>query len=146
MIGRKALYSGDWFDEGFRQRYPSERWIGDNALCFLLDAPRRSARQDRVVLTNEAKAPLEYVLVDSEDLCLVLDLQPGTTHTVMTPTPKAQNASWLSVAGLFADGRELPITGRNFRLGSGEQNPTEYRIVIANGGGVTMTRLERDSR
>jgi hypothetical protein len=96
-----TYYRADWFDDSFRDAYPSNEWLSDRVLRFNWAQAKTFARYP-VVVRNTSDRQLSVLLIDTADRFVILELVPEIDLRIDVPY-KASTY----VSGLFADGSLL---------------------------------------
>ena len=129
VLVNKYLHSGDWFDPSFNDLYRQHEWVTNSAIRFSWENSA-ATRCDKLVVRVDTKTPISYLYIESRDLFLVFNPEPGSQFTLCA-SPQTW-LSWLEVEGEFADGKPIPWKGSNFTIHS--TGPFEYQISITSDG------------
>lgn len=138
VLADKFLHFGDWLDPSFNFLYTQHRWLSNTTIQFLREAAPEP-ECDRLVVRNDTDKAISYLLIESRDLFLVFNLDPGSEVKIRS-TPQGaltRDLSWIEVEGEFADNRRIDWQGVNFKLRD-QKGPFEYHISI-NAGGAQVT-------
>jgi hypothetical protein len=95
------IYRADWFDDSFRDAYPSNEWLSDRVLRFNWAGGKTFARYPLLV-RNTSDRQISVLLIGTGDSFVILELDPEIDLRIDVPY-KANTY----VSGLFADGSLL---------------------------------------
>jgi hypothetical protein len=90
------------------------RWASHNVLDFGSEQFMPDRARDEVVVTNVAKQPVAYLILEAGQAFLMLNFQPGAS--VKLEALPQLNSAYIQGGGRFRDGREIPFQGMNFHL------------------------------
>ena len=125
----KYLHSGDSLDPSFNDSYSQHNWVSNSVLRFSRENVSAD-KCDRVVVRIDSEKPITYLYIESRDLFLVFNPEPGSQFTLYAfPQALKGDLSWVEVEGEFADGQPIPWKGANFVIGSAP-GPFEYQIRV----------------
>ena len=106
VVNRELLFTGDFLDAGFQERYPNYLWVSENILR--IGRNDVAERASEIVVSNESASAVSYLLLETMgDKAIIFDLAPETTVHLSFP---------------FADERfsglcEMAATGKRFGAG-----------------------------
>lgn len=129
-----TLYRSDWLDDAFRTEFPREEWQQRNVLRFV--PATGGGRRGRLLVVNDSRKPITYLLVSAGDLFLIADVAPHQTVSLDTPVD-----IWPSIEGRFLDKSLIPTTG--FRLSEATAAARNIEIRITESG-VSATRVAQN--
>src|SRR5262245_9944405 len=133
VVVDKYLHWGDWFDPSFNDSYRQHDWVTSSVLRFSWESVE-TTKFDRLLVQIDTKKPITYLYIESKDLFLVFNPEPGSQFTLCAfPQSWKSSLSWIEVEGEFADGQAIPWKGTNFIIDSGA-GPFEYQISITPDG------------
>lgn len=134
--GRPLFEKSDIGDDSnyFADLFPEHAWVSDSV--FRLgerDAP--GLAHDELSVTNDSRQPISYlrVVTCKPEMFWLFDVPPGETVKLAAcpQTDGLADLSWVAFQGRLADGRELPFTGKNFKIRGVYVAPAHYRIKVS---------------
>ena len=127
VVSDQTLHSGDWFDPSYSILYPQHAWQSENVLHFYRKEYFDGGQPSTIVVGNKSNQTIKYLMVNSINAYLLFDLQPGSVTTLRIP-PTRGDLTYLRVEGVYADGREVNVTGSDFITMGRAQ--IEYLITV----------------
>jgi hypothetical protein len=100
-------------DIPFETWYPNHRWLNEQSIQFYREQNFRDAPSDTIVVTNNTGKTIKYAKIDSIDIVIFFEMQPGFKVSIPTAQSKGES-KWLSVKGEFSDGTNLSEFGNDF--------------------------------
>jgi hypothetical protein len=113
MLSDKFLYSADGMDIPFETWYPNHRWLNEQSIQFYREQNFRDAPPDTIVIANNTGKTIKYAKIDSIDIVIFFEMQPGFKVSIPTSQSKGES-KWLSVEGEFSDGTNISEFGTDF--------------------------------
>lgn len=113
MLSDKFLYSADGMDIPFETWYPNHRWLNEQSIQFYREQNFRDAPPDTIVVANNTGKTIKYAKIDSIDIVIFFEMQPGFKVSIPTSQSKGES-KWLSVEGEFSDGTNISEFGTDF--------------------------------
>lgn len=111
------LYEAGPHDHSFAFRYDSREWVARNALRLAHVPPPHLATVELLV-RNESSRTIKYMVVNSDELFLVLELPPGAFVTL--PTRRWGDSIAITLRGAFDTGAPFHATSEVLR-GAGQR-------------------------
>jgi hypothetical protein len=113
----------DYFADGF----PDHSWVSDSIL-WLGHKDYAELGHDEVEVTNDSQQAISYLQVKTcgWEMFWLLDVKSGET-VKLDSCPRIR---WLDSYGRFADGKEIPSDGENFKIEGKYKMPGHYYIKI----------------
>lgn len=105
MFASGPLYDAGPHDHSFHRRYPYTEWVTPHALKFLR-WPDEPARIMNILVRNDTKSRIEWLLIRHQDLVLIFRLAPS--QEVSIPSLRWGDPS-VDILGQFAGGAALPV-------------------------------------
>lgn len=141
VVVNKYLHWGDWFDPSFNDLYRQHDWVTNSVIRFSWQS-LAATKCDQLVVRVDAKKPINYLYIESKDLFLVFNPEPGSQFTLCAfPQSLQSSLSWVEIEGEFADGQPIPWKGTNFLIDH-TPGPFEYQISISpDGPKISSSRL-----
>jgi hypothetical protein len=128
LLSDKFLYSADGLDFPFENQYPNHRWINEQSIKFYREEDFRERASNTMVVVNKSGKTIRFVQIESIDIVLIFEIQPGSAATIVTS--RLGGADWFSIEGEFDDGRS--IEGLSGDLpGAGPTGVYSYEVSIA---------------
>ena len=125
ILSDKFLYSADGMDIPFETWYPNHRWLNEQSIQFYREQNLRDTPPDTIVVANNTGKTIKYAKIDSIDILIFFEMQPGFKVSIPTSQSKG-DGKWLSVEGEFSDGLNISEFGADFSVGSMRVPKTFY--------------------
>lgn len=117
--------TGDSFDLSFEAGFPEVRWLTDNVVEFY--RPQYfDLGVDSLTVENKTGKPIKYLRVQSVNKFLIFELGAGKSISLKIPAARS-DSQWIVVAGVFADGLEIPFKSGSFA----KRQHSNYHIGVA---------------
>ena len=137
MLSDKFLYSADGMDIPFETWYPNHRWLNEQSIQFYREQNLRDVPPDTIVVANNTGKTIKYAKIDSIDIVIFFEMQPGFKISIPTSQSKG-DGKWLSVNGEFSDGTNISEFGADFNVKSKREPKTFYVDLGAGRTNVEM--------
>lgn len=128
LVSNEFLWNDTSSDSRFFEHH-EYRWVINFILRFGGDLSMPESKLDEVTVFNHTNHAVDELMIKSNDLFVILDLQPKTATTLVAhPHPGA----WLTCEGQFASGKRIPFYGVNFLIGGNRDThvPQHYCVAI----------------
>lgn len=94
-----------WGDESScAALFPDAIWESPNVLRL---TPNDTESRDTVVVANRSTRPLAFAQVETREIVLCFDLEPGTERTVRVCSQTEKRGVWMTAHGRFRDGVDV---------------------------------------
>jgi len=134
---------GGFMDSSFDLTYQKFRWHSERIFGMhgvQNHDPATAENGDSLTITNRSSKKASYLNVGfGINRFLILDLEPGDSHTVYTNHSMAPE--WITGSAVLADGMEVRNSGINFFESAKKNNERLFRYCLT----VNDTRLEINS-
>jgi len=128
ILSNKFLSSADGLDFPFEFLYPNHRWIDEQSIQFYREENLRERPPDTVVVVNNTGKTLKLVRIQSNEIVLFFEMQPGF-KTSITSSQSKGDYKGLFVEGEFADGTSVMEFSADFDL-KGRREPRTFSVDL----------------
>lgn len=136
---RELINDWLWDDSSTNERFfdlYKPVWVNNSAVRFSLDSSLSDQQWDEVTVLNESSQPVSSLRIESQDIFLILDLQPSQMMKITAPS----GSHWVDCMGKFASGKSIPRYGVDFfsnRTNTADHF-TQHFCVAVTDPGVTI--------